>query len=199
MPCKSLTVGKTYFIKIKFASVYGKFASSKNSFNLNSCSLCRNHQWTCSVVFQPYLLVCANVASAKKILVHGPDLSSIPSQQPLYEVCSLNILVQGLPRVKAFHALTVTVVVLNRKILIWICWTCICCGCVCVCVDLEGDWEKKEKGKKDTCSIGGFRARMVYLCSCKCMCVRTCLTPSMYLLFMCVGTPSSAMCMCVYV
>ncbi|XP_076436361.1 protein unc-80 homolog isoform X3 [Babylonia areolata] len=33
----------------------------------------------------PYLLVCANVASAKKILVHGPDLSSIPSQLPIHE------------------------------------------------------------------------------------------------------------------
>ncbi|KAK7491630.1 hypothetical protein BaRGS_00017083 [Batillaria attramentaria] len=33
----------------------------------------------------PYLLVSANVASAKKILVHGPDLSSIPSQLPIHE------------------------------------------------------------------------------------------------------------------
>ena len=35
---------------------------------------------------QPYLLVSASVASAKKILVHGPDLSSIPSQLPIHEV-----------------------------------------------------------------------------------------------------------------
>ncbi|KAH9525120.1 Protein unc-80 [Bulinus truncatus] len=33
----------------------------------------------------PYLLVSASVASAKKILVHGPDLSSIPSQLPIHE------------------------------------------------------------------------------------------------------------------
>ncbi|CAG5120059.1 unnamed protein product, partial [Candidula unifasciata] len=33
----------------------------------------------------PYLLVSVSVASAKKILVHGPDLSSIPSQLPIHE------------------------------------------------------------------------------------------------------------------
>ncbi|KAK6194683.1 hypothetical protein SNE40_000272 [Patella caerulea] len=33
----------------------------------------------------PYLLISANVANAKKILVHGPDLSSIPSQLPIHE------------------------------------------------------------------------------------------------------------------
>lgn len=37
-------------------------------------------------LLQPYLLVSVSVASAKKILVHGPDLSSIPSQLPIHEV-----------------------------------------------------------------------------------------------------------------
>ena len=37
-------------------------------------------------IIQPHLLVSANVASAKKILVNGPDLSSIPSQLPIHEV-----------------------------------------------------------------------------------------------------------------
>ena len=35
---------------------------------------------------KPFLLVSASVASAKKILVHGPDLSSIPSQLFIHEV-----------------------------------------------------------------------------------------------------------------
>ncbi|KAL8568215.1 hypothetical protein ACOMHN_027738 [Nucella lapillus] len=42
----------------------------------------------------PYLLVCANVASAKKILVHGPDLSSIPSQLPIHEDTQFNQILQ---------------------------------------------------------------------------------------------------------
>ena len=37
-------------------------------------------------VFQPTLMITANVPSAKKLIVHGPDLSSIPSQQPINEV-----------------------------------------------------------------------------------------------------------------
>ncbi len=36
--------------------------------------------------FQAALMVTANVPSAKKIIVHGPDLSSIPSQFPIHEV-----------------------------------------------------------------------------------------------------------------
>lgn len=31
-------------------------------------------------------MVSANVPSAKKIIVHGPDLTSIPSQFPVHEV-----------------------------------------------------------------------------------------------------------------
>ena len=34
-------------------------------------------------------MITANVPSAKKIVVHGPDLSSIPSQFPIHEVKSL--------------------------------------------------------------------------------------------------------------
>ncbi|XP_071097692.1 protein unc-80 homolog [Haliotis cracherodii] len=45
----------------------------------------------------PYLLVSAYVASAKKILVHGPDLSSIPSQLPIHEDTQFSqILSEGL-------------------------------------------------------------------------------------------------------
>ena len=31
------------------------------------------------------MLITANVPSAKKLIVHGPDLSSIPSQFPIHE------------------------------------------------------------------------------------------------------------------
>ena len=31
-------------------------------------------------------MITANVPSAKKLIVHGPDLSSIPSQFPILEV-----------------------------------------------------------------------------------------------------------------
>ncbi|XP_023931089.1 protein unc-80 homolog isoform X1 [Lingula anatina] len=34
---------------------------------------------------EPQLMVTANVPSAKKILIHGPDLTSIPSQLPVHE------------------------------------------------------------------------------------------------------------------
>ncbi|XP_061164273.1 protein unc-80 homolog isoform X1 [Saccostrea echinata] len=33
----------------------------------------------------PYILISANVPSAKKILIHGPDEASIPSQLPIHE------------------------------------------------------------------------------------------------------------------
>ena len=39
-----------------------------------------------SNIMQPMLMVTANVPSAKKLIVHGPDLSSIPSQFPIHEV-----------------------------------------------------------------------------------------------------------------
>ena len=35
---------------------------------------------------QPHIMISANVPSAKKIIVHGPDLTSIPSQFPIHEV-----------------------------------------------------------------------------------------------------------------
>ncbi len=35
-------------------------------------------------------MITANVPSAKKLIVHGPDLASIPSQYPIHEVsCDL--------------------------------------------------------------------------------------------------------------
>lgn len=36
-------------------------------------------------------MVTANVPSAKKIVVHGPDSSSIPSQFPIQEVISCSL------------------------------------------------------------------------------------------------------------
>ena len=42
------------------------------------------------VIFQPSLMITANVPSAKKLIVHGPDLASIPSQYPILEVRSIS-------------------------------------------------------------------------------------------------------------
>ena len=36
-------------------------------------------------ILQPSLLITANVPSAKKLIVHGPDLTSIPSQFLIHE------------------------------------------------------------------------------------------------------------------
>jgi len=36
-------------------------------------------------------MVTANVPSAKKLIVHGPDLSCIPSQFPIQEVWMLSV------------------------------------------------------------------------------------------------------------
>ena len=42
-------------------------------------------------LLQPNILISANVPSAKKIIVHGPDLTSIPSQFPIHEVSLLTL------------------------------------------------------------------------------------------------------------
>ena len=57
---------------------------SKIDADLYRCVVC------CVHVLQPTLLVSANVPSAKKLIVHGPDLSCIPSQFPIQEVSLTN-------------------------------------------------------------------------------------------------------------
>ncbi|KAL5011899.1 hypothetical protein ScPMuIL_010450 [Solemya velum] len=42
----------------------------------------------------PNILISANVPSAKKIIVHGPDLSSIPSQFPIHEDTQFSLILQ---------------------------------------------------------------------------------------------------------
>lgn len=42
----------------------------------------------------PHIMVSANVPSAKKIIVHGPDLTSIPSQFPVHEDTQFNVVLQ---------------------------------------------------------------------------------------------------------
>ena len=44
--------------------------------------------------FQPNIMISANVPSAKKIIVHGPDLTSIPSQFPVHEDTQFNVILQ---------------------------------------------------------------------------------------------------------
>ena len=62
------------------------------------------------------LMVTANVPSAKKLIVHGPDLSSIPSQFPIHEVSKL----------------------LEYCVLFILVCVCVCvCVYVCVCVLLK--------------------------------------------------------------
>lgn len=39
-------------------------------------------------LFQATLLITANVPSTKKIIIHGPDVNSIPTQYPIHEVCN---------------------------------------------------------------------------------------------------------------
>ncbi|KAL4233067.1 Protein unc-80 [Mactra antiquata] len=42
----------------------------------------------------PNIMISANVPSAKKIIVHGPDLTSIPSQFPVHEDTQFNVIHQ---------------------------------------------------------------------------------------------------------
>ncbi|RNA13665.1 hypothetical protein BpHYR1_016285 [Brachionus plicatilis] len=42
----------------------------------------------------PSLLVTANVPSAKKLIVHGPDLSQIPNQFPIYDNTQFSFIIQ---------------------------------------------------------------------------------------------------------
>ncbi|XP_052808844.1 protein unc-80-like isoform X2 [Mya arenaria] len=42
----------------------------------------------------PNIMISANVPSAKKIIVHGPDLTSIPSQFPVHEDTQFNVILQ---------------------------------------------------------------------------------------------------------
>ncbi|XP_052242651.1 protein unc-80 homolog isoform X2 [Dreissena polymorpha] len=42
----------------------------------------------------PNIMISANVPSAKKIIVHGPDLTSIPSQFPIHEDTQFNVILQ---------------------------------------------------------------------------------------------------------
>ena len=45
-------------------------------------------------------MITANVPSAKKLIVHGPDLSSIPSRMPINEVTINNMATQIVINVK---------------------------------------------------------------------------------------------------
>ncbi|GIX99038.1 protein unc-80 homolog [Caerostris extrusa] len=47
-----------------------------------------------SVLWQATLLVTANVPSAKKIIIHGPDASGIPSQYPIHEDTQFSLILQ---------------------------------------------------------------------------------------------------------
>jgi hypothetical protein len=47
------------------------------------------------ISLQPNIMISANVPSAKKIIVHGPDLTSIPSQFPVHEVTCSSCLIIG--------------------------------------------------------------------------------------------------------
>ncbi len=40
------------------------------------------------------MLIIANVPSAKKLIVHGPDLSQIPTQSPIYEDTQFTNIIQ---------------------------------------------------------------------------------------------------------
>lgn len=45
-------------------------------------------------ILKPALLVTANLPSAKKLVVHGPDLSQIPSQFPIYDNTQFSFIIQ---------------------------------------------------------------------------------------------------------
>ncbi|WAR09253.1 UNC80-like protein [Mya arenaria] len=47
-----------------------------------------------ALLWQPNIMISANVPSAKKIIVHGPDLTSIPSQFPVHEDTQFNVILQ---------------------------------------------------------------------------------------------------------
>ena len=43
---------------------------------------------------KPYLLITANVPSAKKLIVHGPDLSQIPTQYSIEDNTQFSFIMQ---------------------------------------------------------------------------------------------------------
>jgi hypothetical protein len=55
-------------------------------------------------------MISANVPSAKKIIVHGPDLTSIPSQFPVHEVTCSSILIIGSRSLKVIHVYNIHVI-----------------------------------------------------------------------------------------
>lgn len=46
------------------------------------------------IIIKPSLLITANVPSAKNLIVHGPDLSQIPNQFPIYDNTQFSYIIQ---------------------------------------------------------------------------------------------------------